>query len=320
MAQRKWPRWLCTSIAWLDYALLLPAVARLPPWAAAWPLRLRGTLNYLFDLEWRTLTLGHGYVREATLLAMRAIVAMTGSRRPAWWLTWRRFVCASWEEYDALRLSRMDWDSVHWSGSGLADIQRACAAGIGVVVLTGHFDSLYMGLMRLSRAGVRVNLMSSSIFDDPRVPRSIQRHFRRKSAAMSAQFAPGRVLNFENGAKHFVDALRRGEVLVIACDGPSVAAQRASVVTFLGGQQAMAAGPEFFARKGRSLVSMYTCWRESGDCFRMDFSPPLSFKEDGLQRAFDRLDAEIRAQPWRWWAADLYRAYAPPANRGAADR
>jgi len=314
------PRWLCSAIARLDYGLLLPLLSRLPPWAAGWFIRLRGVVNYAFDLEWRTLALGHGYVREATLLAMRAICSLTHSPRSPHLLTLRRFVTSSWEEYDAQRLARIDYAGLPWHGCGMDKVLQAVRSGRGVVLLTGHFDSLYVGLMVLARQGIRVNLMSSRIVEDPRAPKEIRAHFANKIAVMAKHFHPGKVMHFEDGLKPFADALKRGEIVVVACDGPATAGNRGTVVRFLGANYEMAAGPEFFARKAAALVSMYTCVREADGRFRLDFSEPAACEDGGMQLAFDRLDERIRAEPWRWWAADLYRGYATaktePAVRG----
>jgi hypothetical protein len=79
-------------VAWLDYGLVLPALARLPR-ALAWPLLVvRGAVNFAFDWDWRTLALGHGYVRSATLEAMRQLVTLSGSRQSPLWLTLKRYV------------------------------------------------------------------------------------------------------------------------------------------------------------------------------------------------------------------------------------
>ena len=307
------PQWLCQLIARFDYGLVLPGLAKLPPGLAKWPLRLRGLINWAFDLEWRTITLRHGYIRSATLQAMREIAKLRGNGWPRWW-TLRRFVCASREECDALRLATTNFNQLAWTGRGLDDVVTATRRGQGVVLLTGHFDSLYMGLMVLAKHGVIVNLMSSKIMEDERVPPSIRDLFARKIGTMAQQFSPGRVLHFEDGMKPFIDALKQGEVLVIACDAPSVTEGRASTVDFLGRRFLMAPGPEFFARKTQALVSLYSCVQKGDLSFEIECSPLLSLEEGGLQKAFDCLDVKIRKEPWRWWAADLYRTFPEAAS------
>lgn len=303
------PKWLCDFIARVDYGIALPLIARLPPSAAQWFVRLRGLVNFIFDLEWRTISLRHGYVRKDTVRTMRSICELTESRKWPLLLTLLRFVRASWEEYDAQRLCNIDYKTIKWHGHGLDKILETVQSGKGVVLLTGHFDSLYVGLMILAKQGVRVNLMSSNIVEDARVPTIIRDYFARKISAMAKQFHPGKVIHFEDGMKHFIDVLKRGELLVIACDGPPPTAGRGSVVRFLGGNYVMAIGPEFFAKKTGALISMYSCVRETDERYRIDFSEPIAPDDDGLQLAFNELDTKIRAEPWRWWAADMYQNY-----------
>ncbi len=307
------PQWLCQLIARFDYGLVLPILAKLHPALAKWPLRLRGLINWAFDLEWRTITLRHGYIRAATLQAMRDIAKLNGAGSPRWW-TLRRFVCASREECDALRLQSTDFDRMKWKAQGLNKVVEATRNGQGVVLLTGHFDSLYMGLMVLAKQGVVVNLMSSKIMEDERVPTQIRNLFASKIGAMDQQFAPGRVLHFEDGMKPFIDGLKRGEVLVIACDAPSVTPGRASAVDFLGRRFLMAPGPEFFATKTQALVSFYSCVQQDDLSFEIECSALHSLADGGLQKAFDCLDMKIRKAPWRWWAADLYRTFPEAAT------
>ena len=308
---------LCNFLVRCDYGLLMPWLSKFSPTWVRWPLRVRGFFNWVFDLEWRTLSLRHGYVRGATLMAMRHIAHLNGKGKPIRW-TLGRYMTVSREEYDALRLGRVDLDQLAWTGKGLDQIVKANREGRGVVLLTAHFDSLYMGLMVLARQGLTVNLMSSKITEDERVPLPIRRFFSNKISAMGTQFSPGRVLHFEDGMKSLANALKRGEVLVIACDAPSVNPARSSTVNFLGHQFFMAPGPEFFARTTNSLVSAYCCAQSDAGVYEIECSQPLALEDDGLQKAFDCLEARIRAQPWRWWAADLYRTYQRADRLGCA--
>lgn len=296
-------------IARVDYGMVLPLIARMPYPIAKYFIWLRGTVNYLFDWEWRTLALGHGYVRDATRLAMQEIHRQSGSYASASLATWGRFVCSSKEEYDAQRLGRMNFEAVKWESEGLDAIISATRAGRGVVLMTGHFDSLYVGLVLLARQGVRVNLMSSKVMGDPRVPAPIQKFFRNKTDALVRELDPGQVLSFEDGMHTFVKALRRGEVVVIACDGPTTTSKHGSAVRFLGNNYVMAPGPEFLARAADADISMYACVRQANGAFRLGFSTPLSVSNGGVQRAFDCLNEKILRHPQCWWAADLYRTY-----------
>lgn len=305
----RFPRWLCRGVAWLDYGLVLPALARLPR-ALAWPLLVvRGAVNFAFDWDWRTLALGHGYVRSATLEAMRQLVTLSGSRQSPLWLTLKRYVCASREEVDCWRLHRLDYGRVAHSIEGLEGLLQARARGQGVVLLTAHFDSLYVGLALLARAGARIHLMATRITSDPQVPPAITRHFDHKIDTLDSLLAPARVARFEDGMRFFVRALQQGDAVMMACDGVGTSTDRPSPVQFLGAPRLMASGPQFLADKTGALVALFSCHQDSTGVFRVRVSEPVALADGGLQRAYGLLEEQLLAMPWRWWAADQMRNY-----------
>ena len=308
--------WCWRQVAAADYGWAVPALARLPRPLARPLWMLRGLVNAAMDWDWRTLSLGHGYVRRSTMLAMRAIRAHATQRLPpAPWLTLRRYLCASREEVDCWRLQRFDAARVRVHG--LEPVLRARDQGRGLVLMTGHFDSLYVGLAALARAGLRVNVMSSAITQQDAVPPAIRRHHQRKIDALNALLAPARVAHFEDGLGFFVRALRRGEVVLIACDGPSTSDKRAAEVDFLGARRPMAPGPQALAELADAPLAMYCCRETHPGRFEVEISEPHTLAEDGLQRAYAVFERQLLAEPWRWWAADLYPTYQAAARERA---
>lgn len=306
-----WRARLWAQVAALDYGVLLPALARLPRGAARPLWLLRGLVNAVFDWDWRTLSLGHGYVRRSTMMAMRALRALSPHPLPpAATLTLRRYLCNSREEADCWRLLHLDYGRLSHEIRGLEPLLQARREGRGVVLLTGHFDSLYVGLALLARAGLTVNLMSSAITQQQAVPPAIRRHFQRKIASLETLLAPGRVVHFEDDLGFFFQALRRGEIVVIACDGPSTTPKRATEVDFLGARRPMAPGPRVLAERASATVAMYRCQESRFGHFEVEVTEPLTLEQGGLQLAFHAFESHLLAQPWRWWAADLHPTYA----------
>jgi len=301
-------KWLYRFAAEIDYGLLLPLISRISPRYAGGAVWLRGAVNYFFDLEWRNIALRRSYVRHQTYKTMSEIAGGDNVKVFSR-LTFMRFIGVSWEEYDAERIAHGRLNHIQWHASGLSELIRINKSGRGVVLMTGHFDSLYIGLTILAQQGLIVNLMSTRTVEHPDVPSAIRKFFLRKIGGMSKLFAPGKVAHFEDGLKFFINALRRGEIVVIACDGPAHIGQNASIVQFLGNEWAMAPGPEFLAKQSNSLVSMYICRRNNIGNYAIEISAPLPVNEGGVQHAFDFLDHHIRLTPDRWWAADLYQQY-----------
>lgn len=314
----QFPRWLAHGVARLDYGLILPCLARLPRWLARPLTALRGAVNYVFDFDWRTLSLGHGYIREATVDAMRQLTQLTGSGRSARLLTLQRYGCAAREEVDSWRLPHIDFARLPHRITGLEPLLEAQARGQGVVLLTAHFDSLYIGLALLARAGVRAHLMATGITEDPRVPPAITQHFVRKAQALDRLLAPGKVVQFEGNLRFFLRALRQGDAVVIACDGVSTSADRADPVQFLGARHLMATGPQYLAEATGSPLALFSCHEDEHGIFQVNVSAPVALDAGGLQRAFTLLEQQLLKSPWRWWGADQMRTYIQAALPGAS--
>lgn len=303
-------KWFWRGLAWLDYAVLLPTLARIPVWISRPISAFRGLINAIFDWDWRTLSLGHGYVRNGTYRSMKMMSQLSRQDQWIWWLTLRRYICMSREEVDSCRLNKIDYSNVQHRFQGLQHLIQAREEKTGVVLMTAHFDSLYIGLVLLARAGICVNLMSTRITDDPQVPSAISRHFAQKRASLNALLSPGKVVHYEDSIQFFIKALRRGEIVVIACDNPATSAERSQPVRFMGHDRLMAAGPLFLAQTAKSPVALYTCKEIEGAHFEIEITKPELIERGGLQQVYSALEARLLAQPWRWWSADLLSTYS----------
>jgi lauroyl/myristoyl acyltransferase len=225
---------------YLDYRVFLRLMAVLPRWLALPFVWLRGGLNFLFDADWRTLSLGQQYVRTATQKTMQAWHQKQTHPTTYWqqptWLTLRRYLHTSIEEYDATHLKQV-CDTSPFHIDGLEWLKQAQAQKIGVVLVHAHFDSLYPGLIFLAQQGLRVNLVSTRLMFDQRVCAGASQHFAHKMAQLNQALAPGGVFHVEENLLFFTRALKNGEIVVIAGDGPASSPSRATEVSFWGDQQ-----------------------------------------------------------------------------------
>ncbi|MBK9237097.1 MAG: methyltransferase domain-containing protein [Rhodoferax sp.] len=97
------------------------------------------------------------------------------------------------------------------SGAALVGHQR----NRGLVLLTPHFDSFFLGVAFLARNGAKVNLMSSAVTQQPGVDAAVTRHFSSKYRGLENYLNGGRVLDMETGLRQFYRLLERGETLVV---------------------------------------------------------------------------------------------------------
>lgn len=304
-------RFAWAALAVVDYALLARWIGRLPGALAPAAIVLRGTLNFALDLDWRTLALRQRFVRERTRQAMARLRDLAGADWRPLPMVWRRFLCSAREEYDIARLGAEAELRVDHAIAGLEALESAAREGRGVLLLTAHYDSLYVGLAILARRGWVLNLMSTRLVESDALPAPVRAFWHRKLEALRRHLRPGRVVHAEDGLRGFVHALRRGEVVVMACDGPAVSAHHATVVDFLGARHAMSGGIDFLAEKAAPLIALYSCVRDRDGTYRISISQPLDRSAGGIQRAYAELERRILAEPWRWWAADLLHDYLP---------
>lgn len=318
------PDWLPPFLARLDYGLAVPFLARLPRAISRPLVALRGRIHCLFDIDWRTLSLRRRYIKPATMQGIQALVRLRGEGADTGLvqrLVRQRYVCAALEEVDSLRLNSMDFDRLQCEFVGLEHLLAAQARGQGVVLAKGHHDAIYIGLGALAHAGVVLHLMATRVVFDARVPKAIQTHYAAKWVGLNRMLAPGRLAFIEDGMAFFVKALRRGEVVAMACDGPSSTPQRATPVRFLGRRLLMSSGLEFLARTTGSPIAFYYCQELPGQRFRIVITPPTLLENGGLQAVYDALERILLEQPGRWWAADQYAGYidAPQKENSVPD-
>ena len=290
------------------FCLFWPAIARLPVHLGMKLASAIGLLCYWLDLDWRTVALRDHYVKQRTRLALTEICGSLEA--PAIEHRVRgRFINAAreeleghWFHLDRARECRCDFE-------GIDAIKQHMAQGGGIVLLTLHFDATLMGVVQMGLAGIRLNLMTSNVVEDQRVPLSVQRYFRQKYAGIEAHLNGGRSLHVESHLKAFYTGLRRGEAAVILGEAPTARLEEALDVHFLGRRRAIAPGAVRLAERMNCPMAAFVCLRFSAGHYRVVFSPvllpsPAKGHSENTNCLFSFLDAHIRNSPERWWAAD----------------
>lgn len=310
---RCWHWWSRTAAVDLLFRLFFPVLARLP---RALGMRMAARLGdwcRRLDIDWRTVALREHFVAERTAKALLELLPKkSAAEREA--ILQARFRNAAQEELEG-----------HWFPLGIADnvncrfenieaIESCLAAGSGMVLITLHFDATLMGVVQLGRRGLKLNLMTSSIVEDPRVLRSVKRYFARKYTAIQTYLNGGRCLHVENGLRAFYRGIRCGESTVLLCEGSPPAGQDSINVHFLGRLRATLPGAIRIAEKTGAPMAAFVCLREVDGSYRVTFSPvcrpqPNEGHAPNAPTLFGFLDEFILRQPERWWAADLLPNY-----------
>ena len=304
MRRLRW--WLLRRVHHLDYAWLLPLLARLPL-ALAWPLAAwRGWVNGRLGRDWRSVALGTAHVERQTLLGYGQLAPKaTPAQRQRWCR--QRFAVESRDEFEACWLGARRLGALACSFDAPARALLTQENGRGLVLLTPHFDSFYLGIAFLAQAsGRRFNSMSSAVFRDPRVDPAVTRHFARKYAALEHYLNGGLVPEMENGLRPFYRMLAAKEALVVLGDAPKLPHGAAMTVDFLGGQRELAGGALRLAQRSGSDLGGFVCRCVGPGRYAVQACTPGPADDPAtLARIYALFSQAITAQPGAWWAADL---------------
>lgn len=293
------------------FFFVYPLAARVGGAMARWFASLIGRVSYHLDVDWRTVSIRQHFVRERTLAAMREIAPGASSAELSMMVR-ERFVFAAQEELDA-HYFFLDRALVRQcSFEGLEEV-RAVAGKLPIIYLTLHLDSTLMAVAQMGKAGLKVNLMTSNIVEDGRVPPVVRRFFRLKYEGIRHHLRGGHFWHFETHMRDFYRALGRGEGAVILCETPAQTMEDGLQTEFLGETRLIKRGALRLAEKtGAALVGMI-CLRTGLDRYKIVFSPvfepALIDSRSAIQKVYAFLGEAVRSAPERWWAADLLPSF-----------
>lgn len=315
---RHWVRrgvWrLLARLHHLDFAWLLPLVARLPLGLAFGLGRWRGLLNARTGRDWRSMALGMRHIRRQSLAGYRLLpLAADEAQLRAW--SDERFVVEARDELEARlvaagRVHALACRSVNAEGGRFVGVPADRRRGL--LLLTPHFDSFFVGVAFAARGGARVNLMSSAVTHDPRVDPAVQAHFSAKYRGLEPWLNGGQVLDMEQGIRPFYRMLERGETLVVLGDAPVLPNGVSAQVDFLGAQRLLAGGALRLAQKADCDLGGYVCRMEQPGRYVMEWCEPGPANDPAtVQRVYALFTRAILSSPGRWWASDLLPAMPP---------
>lgn len=306
-------RWV-QALHHIDFACVLPAMARLP---LAWGYRLaewRGQLNARTGRDWRSMALGMRHIQRQALAGYHLLpVQASDAQRLRW--SQERFVVEARDEFEARltaagRLAALRCQHVFPSGGSFAGV--APKRGRGLLLLTPHFDSFFLGVAFAARGGAKVNLMSSAVTHDARVDRAVQQHFSAKYRGLEPYLNGGRVLDMEAGIRPFYRMLEQGEVLVVLGDAPVLPQGVATQVDFLGASRLLAGGALRMAQKADCDLGGYICRMKHPGEYVMEWCEPGPANDpETVRRVYALFTRAIEQSPGHWWASDLLPAMPP---------
>lgn len=298
-----------------DFAWFLPLLAQLPLPLAYTLAALRGRVNAVTGRDWRSVALGFRHIRRQSLQGYRLLAGDASERER---MAWRdeRFVVEARDEFEARLI-------INQRVSELACSFKPVSAEIvcqqrerGLLLLTPHFDSFFLGVAFVARCGAKVNLMSSTVTHDPRVDKAVQRHFTQKYRGLEPYLNGGEVLDMEIGLRPFYRMLERHETLVVLGDAPVLPGGVSMAVDFLGTRRLIAGGALRMAQRSNSDLGGFVCRFLGPGRYELEMCPIGSANDSQtVERVYRFFSEKIQAHPGLWWAADLLPNIPPACDQ-----
>lgn len=290
----------------LDYAWFLPRLARLPRPVAFALSAWRGRFNAALGRDWRSMALRTRHIQRQSLKAYALLAPTSSAKQRAQWCA-QRFATEARDELEAQWVAAGRLHELHYQIAPPQWLALCRQRQRGLVLLTPHFDSFYVGIALLAQAtGARVHSMSSAVSRDPRVDSAVSRHFDTKYRGLERYLNGGQVLDMEQGLRPFYRMLEAHDILVVLADAPVLPQGAALTVDFLGARRRLAGGAWRLAQRTGSDVGGFVCRHLGGGRYTVELCVMGPSSDDHtLARIYEFFSARISADPGRWWAADL---------------
>ena len=289
-----------------DFAWFLPFIARLPLPLAYALSNLRGYANALSGRDWRSVALGFRHIRRQSLLGYEMLPVTATARMQQRWCR-QRFATEARDEFESQLMAAKRFEQMHCEFDP-QELALLCPQHKrGLVLITPHYDSFYLGIAFIARATGRiVNSMSSAVSQDPRVDPAVTRHFDQKYRNLEQWVNGGKVLDMEGGLRPFYRMLEQAQILVVLGDAPVLPNGAAMTVDFLGARRSIASGALRLAERTDSDLGAYVCQYLSPGRYRVVLCRMGQAKNpETVQRIYDFFSQKILHQPGLWFAADL---------------
>jgi lauroyl/myristoyl acyltransferase len=287
-----------------DYALLLPNLARLPIGLGFWLAQIRGQLKARLLIDWRSMALGHRHIAKQSQIAYHELF-FTASFDRIRSLLRQRFEAEAQDEYDAQLIAKNRFNQLQCTINSQDALAKIISSPRGVLLLTLHHDSFYLGSLFVAQAGRTVNIMSSSVTHHPLVDPAVQTHFSKKYRGSEPHLHGGQVLNMEEGLRPFYRMLENKQILMMLADAPALPSGAGVDVFFLGKKRHLAGGALRLAMKTNSLMAAYVCRCTGPGQYAMQLLAPQEPSLGTLNAIYQFLGNAILQDPGRWWAIDL---------------
>lgn len=175
----------------------------------------------------------------------------------------------------------------------------------GFILVLNHYDRLLTAVIALGRRGVRLNILTMPVLDNPGLGEA-QRGFLIRKIASTIAITGGQWRISSEPLRPVHEGLRKGQAWVILADAWSPEFTRMRDHAFLGGCLRLPTGIERLVQS-TGAVLLHACTRSlAPDRMEVQVEALPSDPKTAIDQVIQRLDADVRERPWAWWHWGLW--------------
>jgi len=206
------------------------------------------------------------------------------------------------EMVDALAFDRLDRrGGPKVSVDGWNHAQALLGQGRGVILVVNHWDRLLTAPVVLARrGGVRVNVLTMPVHDNPELDPVMRRFLLRKIRCFTTACG-GQWRSTDSSMRAIYEDLSRGGVWLILADAWRPEFSRLREHPFLGGMLRLPTGLERLTRTtGAALLQGWTD-SDGPTRLRVTFRPLPDDGPAAVDAVIRHLEQQVVTRPWAWW-------------------
>lgn len=199
---------------------------------------------------------------------------------------------------------------------GWENVQEVQQRKQGFILVLNHYDRLLTAVIALGRRGVRLNILTMPVLDNPHLGEAQRAFLMRKIAGITA-ITGGQWRVSSEPLRPVHDGLRRGQAWVILADAWSADFARMRDHAFMGGYLRLPTGIERLAQSTGAALLYARTRSLAPDRLEVAVETLSGDPPAAIDAVVRRLERDVRECPWAWWHWGLWdQMWRPAAHEG----
>jgi lauroyl/myristoyl acyltransferase len=179
-------------------------------------------------------------------------------------------------------------------------LKDAQSQGKGVILIISHFGRFFMLGPGLKLSGIEFGMLTTTVDETNPHYDAVDRWYIAKKLFNTQLFSQGSWFTTADSPRKTYQALKQGEIMLIAMDGIETNSSNRFHFPFLGGTLTLPEGIVRIAQKtGAKMVFGHAM--EVGRTVHINIFALPDDPYNALQQSVQQLEQDVIAYPWQWW-------------------